>query len=63
MCLEANTGERMHMASMTMRINNNLQCENLLSDAEIPDSIVNQMTIRNLNISNLRPSNKITTKV
>lgn len=35
----------------------------LFPDAEIPDSTVNQMTIRNLNISDLRPSNRITTKV
>lgn len=35
----------------------------LLSYAEIPDSTVNQMTIRDLNISGLRPSNRITTKV
>lgn len=32
-------------------------------DAEIPDSTINPMTIRNLNISGLRPSNRITTKV
>lgn len=39
MCLEANTGERMHVASMTMRINNNLQCENLFPDAKLPKNI------------------------